>query len=152
MIIDHMGNAEWYEGLHDRFKKAFDFIRNTDLASKEAGRYEIDGENLFALVQEYDTVDFNDKFYESHKTYIDIQYIISGTEMMGHGSKANLTVTDPYNPDKDVEKYQSARLSECRLDSGFYAVFFPGDPHMPGCTIPGTESQAVKKLVLKIKM
>lgn len=152
MIIDHMGNSECYETLHPQFKKAFDFIRNTDLMNKEVGRYEIDGDNLFGLVQEYDTVDYTKKFYETHKTYIDIQFIISGSEMMGHGSKEKLTVTNPYNPEKDVEKFETAKLSECRIDERFYAIFFPGDPHMPGCSVPGEGDQAVKKLVLKIRM
>lgn len=152
MIIDHMGNSQWYESLHPLFNKAFDFIRKSDLKTMETGRYDLEGDDLFALVQEYDTVDFKDKFFETHKKYIDIQYMINGSEMMGHGDKARLTVTAPYNEDKDVEKYDPAQLSECRLDSGFYALFFPGDPHMPGCTVPGSETQKVKKLVIKIKM
>ena len=152
MIIDHMGNSKWYECLHPRFKAAFDFIRNSDLSSMEAGRYEIDGDNIFALVQVYDTKDVADKFFETHKNYIDIQYIISGCEKMGYTSKDDLTVTDAYDPEKDFEKYAHSRMGYVLLDEGSYAVFFPSDPHMPGCSPEDGKPENVKKLVLKILM
>ena len=152
MIIDHMGNAKWYECLHPGFKSAFDYIRNTDLASLEVGKYEIDGDKVFALIQSYETKDVAEKSFETHKNYIDIQYIISGTEKMGYIGKDALTVTEPYNPDKDMEKYSHSRMGYGLLEEGHYAIFFPADPHMPCCSPEDGKPESVKKLVLKIKM
>ncbi|MBN2657597.1 MAG: YhcH/YjgK/YiaL family protein [Spirochaetales bacterium] len=152
MIIDHIKISERYEDFHPSFKKAFNYIRNTDLYLKEPGRYELEGENLFILIQEYDTADYHEKFFETHRQYIDIQYIVSGFEMIGFGEKEDLTVQEPYRLDKDIEKYKPTERSQCRLNAGYYSIFYPGEAHMPGCTIPGKESCRVKKLVVKIKM
>jgi len=105
MVLDTIDNAAKYEVLHKSFKKAFNFIRENDLGSMEVGRVEIDGDDIFALVQSYDTMAAADKQFEAHKNYIDIQYIISGNEMMGYTNPKNLTVTTAYNSDKDAEMY-----------------------------------------------
>lgn len=151
MILDTIDNAERYEVLHKSFKKAFDFIRESDLESMEIGRYEIDGDNIFALVQGYTSQAVEEKRFEAHRNYIDIQYMISGSEMMGYTTPGYLTVTSEYNPDKDIEFYSHTGFTECELDAGSFAVFFPEDPHMPGCSISGKEVEEVKKLVLKIR-
>ncbi|MBF9014502.1 MULTISPECIES: YhcH/YjgK/YiaL family protein [unclassified Oceanispirochaeta] len=151
MILDTIANAAKYEVLHKSFKKAFDFIRESDLKSMELGRYEIDGDNIFALVQGYTTKAVNEKQFEAHRNYIDIQYMISGSEMMGYTTPDYLTVTTEYNPDTDVELYSHTSFTECELDVKDFAVFYPEDSHMPGCSIRGRTAGEVKKLVLKIK-
>lgn len=151
MILDSIDNTSRYEVLHKGFKKAFDFIRESDLETMEVGRYDIEGDEIFALIQSYTTKAVAEKTFEAHRNYIDIQYMISGSEMMGYTTPAYLTVTSDYNPDKDVELYSHTAATECELDAGSFAVFFPEDPHMPGCTIRGKEASEVKKLVLKIK-
>ena len=151
MILDTMTNAKRYEGLHPGFKKAFDYIRNTDLASLAPGKYEIEGDDVFGLIQEYKTLPVEEKQFETHKNYIDIQYIISGEEMMGYTALENLTVKTPYNPEKDCEFYDDAQMSECVVEAGSYAVFFAGEPHKPGCTATGREASDIRKLVLKIR-
>lgn len=151
MILDTINNSAKYEVLHKSFKKAFDFIRESDLKSMKIGRYEIDGDNIFALVQEYTSKAVEEKQFEAHKNYIDIQYMISGSEMMGYTIPEYLTVTTEYNPDKDVELYSHTSFTECELDAEGFAIFYPEDSHMPGCSISGKDSGEVKKLVLKIK-
>ncbi|QEN09575.1 DUF386 domain-containing protein [Oceanispirochaeta crateris] len=152
MILDTMAQAARYEAIHPRFKAAFDFIRNTDLSAIEVGRYEIDGTDVFALVQSYPSKAIEEKVFEAHKNYIDIQYIIEGVEMMGYTLPEKLTVQTPYNPEKDCEFYDHAEMTECIVESGTYAIFFPEDPHKPGCTVSGKAASNVKKLVLKIKL
>jgi biofilm protein TabA len=151
MILDTIANAKKYEVLHKSFKKAFDFIRESDLKTMEVGRYEIDGDNIFALVQGYTSKAVEEKQFEAHRDYIDIQYMISGSEMMGYTTPGYLTVTSEYNPDNDVELYSHTAFTECELDAEDFAVFYPEDPHMPGCSISGKDVGEVKKLVLKIR-
>jgi len=152
MIMDTMANAARYEVLHKKFKTAFDYIRNTDLASMSAGTYEIEGRDVFCMVQEYKTLSIEEKQFETHRNYIDIQYMISGEEMMGWAVPESLTVKTPYNPEKDCEFYQNAEMSECVVGAGSYAIFFPEDPHKPGCTVAGKAVSDIKKLVLKIRL
>lgn len=152
MILDTFSNAERYEALHGGFKKAFDFIRKSELESLEPGRYEIDGDSVFALIQEYSTIPAEEKQFEAHRNYIDIQYMISGSEMMGYTPSSNLQTVKPYDSDNDAELYACTRATECELAPGAFAVFFPEDPHMPGCNLRDRGSEKIKKLVLKIRL
>ncbi len=151
MVLDRIENAERYETLHTGFKKAFDFIRNNDLASLETGRYEIDGDSVFALVQSYNTAAVSEKQIEAHRNYIDIQYMISGEEMIGYTGSQNLTVTVPYSSEKDIEFYSHKNTTFCYLEPGTFSIFFPEDPHMPCCQVKEGNPVEARKLVLKIR-
>ena len=68
-----------YDYLSEKFKKAYQWLATNDTAKMEDGRYDIcDG--VFAMVQRYETVDFNEARFESHKDYFDIQYVAEGFE------------------------------------------------------------------------
>lgn len=151
MILDSITNAKKYEVLHKSFKRAFDFIRESDLKSLEIGRHKIDGDNIFALVQGYTSKAVEEGQFEAHRNYIDIQYVISGSEMIGYTSPVYLTTTTEYDSEKDVEFYSHTAFTECELDAGDFIVFYPGDPHLPCCNISGKDAREVKKLVLKIR-
>ena len=83
MILDSLQNKERYVSLHPRFKAVFDFIDTHDVAALPCGRHEIDGDEVFANVQELVTVPAGEKNYEAHRRYADIHYVISGTELIG---------------------------------------------------------------------
>ena len=73
-----------YEGYHPRFAKAFAFMRRPDLASLKPGRYEIDGDNMWAMIQEAKLTPFGDvQRTEVHGKYIDIQAPLDGPETIG---------------------------------------------------------------------
>jgi len=104
MVVDKIENSGLYKSLHPRFDKAFEYLRETDFSLLDDGKYEIEGENIFALVQEYNTKDAKDAKPEAHKKYIDIQYIHSGTELIGVATIKNqvIVVSDP---EKDITFY-----------------------------------------------
>jgi hypothetical protein len=66
-----------------KWDKAFNFLKSNDLPGLEIKRYDIDGDNLFAPVSEYMTKNEEDAKYEAHQKYIDIQYVVSGKELIG---------------------------------------------------------------------
>ena len=78
MIIDTLAESQLIYPLHPSFEQAFTFLRSTDLKSLPTGRISIDGDAIYALVQEYQTKPVDQGKWESHKRYIDIQYIVSG--------------------------------------------------------------------------
>ena len=80
MIFDHVKNCEQYYSLHKNFEKAFDFIKRAVAENLPVGKYEIDGKDLYASVQEYQAKAPEDGKFEGHRNYIDIQYIVSGIE------------------------------------------------------------------------
>ena len=74
MIIDKIENANLYKNLGDRIQKSFDYIKQTNLKKLQPGRYDIDGDNIFALISEYQTKVESEGKLEAHKKYIDVQF------------------------------------------------------------------------------
>jgi len=149
MITDTLEQASRYETLHAGFKAAFDFLRDTDLLSLAEGRTVIEGDRLFALTQSYGTRPVADGKLEAHRTYIDIQFIVSGEECIGYAPLGEQPPVDPFDTEKDIGFYHG-EASFVKLSAGMFAVFFPHDAHLPGRHL-GIPSQ-VKKVVLKVML
>ncbi|EIA07483.1 YhcH/YjgK/YiaL family protein [Flavobacterium frigoris] len=148
MIIDKIENYSLYANLTERLAKGFEFIKNTDLFQIEPGTYEIDNKAVFAIVQDYDTKEIKDCILEGHTKYIDIQYVIEGTELMGVTTKKDQKVLTS-DLDKDYTFYEG-ETAYLRLETGMFTVFFPDDLHRP-CVQAG-ESSRVKKVVVKVQI
>ena len=104
MIIDKIENSELYKSLHPRFDKAFEFIYKTDFSQLADGKYEIENDDIFAMVQEYNTKDKTEAKLEAHQKYIDIQYIHSGVELIGVAAfKDQVPISN--DPKKDIAFY-----------------------------------------------
>ncbi|HOI48284.1 MAG TPA: YhcH/YjgK/YiaL family protein [Prolixibacteraceae bacterium] len=146
--IDKKSFAKFYFQSPERWKAAFDLIKNTDFSKVEPGRYEIDGKNLFYVVDRYETRDRAVVKPEAHRKYIDIQVVLEGEELMGLTGLEQAEVTVPYNPEKDVEFFTSDNLVYHQATPASYFVFFPEDVHQP--TVKIAESVPVKKLVVKL--
>ncbi|MCK5028916.1 MAG: YhcH/YjgK/YiaL family protein [Bacteroidales bacterium] len=146
MILDKIENSGLYENLHPLFSKAFEYIHKTDFSQLADGKYKIENDKLFAMVQEYNTKDKTEGKPEAHRKYIDIQYIHSGVELIGIAPlKGNTLISD--EPEKDLAFYES-ETSLIRLEAGMFAVFYPHDLHMPGIKLE--KSTTVKKVVIKV--
>lgn len=133
--------------------KGLDYLKNNDFTKMELGKYEIDGTNVFALVQEYDTLPKSEKKPEAHVKYIDIQYIAAGTEMLGFAPLGPaVKLKEDLQPQKDMLIYQNDVKDETGviLNAGEYAIFFPQDVHRPGCS--AGQSGKVRKVVVKVAM
>lgn len=133
----------------ERWDKVFKFMKDSDFYSMKSGRYEIDGNKVYASVSEYMSKEWENTKYEGHKKYIDLQYIVKGSELIGIAPLSALKeITEPYVDDKDIyfmtvdrdEKYQAA--------PDRFFIFFPDDLHCP-CMKDET-SGLVKKVVVKI--
>jgi YhcH/YjgK/YiaL family protein len=149
MIIDKIENSKLYGGISQRIKEAFEYIRNTDLKNIKPGKYEIDGENIFALINEYETKIESEGKLEAHRKYIDVQYVISGEELMGYSPLGNQQVLEPYKEKNDIIFF-SGEKSFTKVSAGMFAIFFPADVHMPGIRVEN--KTLVKKLVIKVKV
>ena len=131
-------------------QKAIDWLKSNDLASMEAGTYEIEGRDIYAMIQEITTKPVEERRAEKHDLYLDIQYIVSGIERMGYvpytGSEEILE-----NPEgKDACFYKNLSGENfVDVSAGSYCIFFSNDIHRPGAA--AGEPAAVKKVVLKVK-
>ncbi|HEY8936627.1 MAG TPA: YhcH/YjgK/YiaL family protein [Cyclobacteriaceae bacterium] len=149
MIIDKIENLWLYEKLNPRFAKAFAYLEETDFNQLDSGKYTIEGNDVFALLQEYETKSAADCMLEGHQKYIDIQYVLNGEEIMGMTSFANQKVLKPYHTDNDIAFYDG-EYSTVKVAKGNFTIFFPGDLHMPCLKV--NAPARVKRLLLKSEL
>lgn len=148
MILDKLENSGLYESIHPRFKKAFDFLRNTDLMGLPVGKIELEGLDLVVTVAEITGKKADEVRMETHNRYIDIQVPISAEETMGWASEANLKhVTEPYNTEKDITFFGEKATNFLKIKPFEFAVFFPTDGHQPGIA-----NDKIKKIIVKVRV
>lgn len=136
--------------LPAEIESALDYLRLTDFSKLEAGRYPIDGENVFALVQDPITQHWEAGLPEFHKRYIDIQCLLEGEEGIGYSpTNANLINITDQLAERDIAFVaQQDNESRLLLKPGMFAIFFPGELHRP-CRAPNAPMR-IKKVVIKI--
>ena len=150
MIVDTLQNASKYYTLHPLFAKAFEYILQTNLATIEMGRYEIDGDNLKAIFSNKKgmTAAESTAKFECHNKHIDIQLCIKGKEQIGWKPREKCTIENGgYNTEKDVQLYGDHPDMYFQLTNGQFVIFFPEDVHAP--MIGDAE---IEKLVIKVKI
>lgn len=150
MIFDSIENASKYFILGERIKKGFDFLLNTDLENLKPNRYEIENDEIFANVQILTTKNKEDKKWEAHRKYIDIQYLIKGQECMGYGLLQNFKTSVEYDDKNDIEFLSGDKFNYINLSKGEFVIFYPDDVHAP--VLNADENKEIKKVIVKIKI
>lgn len=149
MVYDKIDNIETYKGLSEDIYEGLKFLKNAspDLA---CGVHEINP-RVKAIVSEYETKAVNENGYEAHKKFIDIQYLLKGTEKNGCLPIENLKETKPYREEIDAAFYDADIPSQdLTLGDGYFAIYWPQDGHMPCLSADGAEK--VMKVVVKVEM
>ncbi|PKN92414.1 MAG: YhcH/YjgK/YiaL family protein [Chloroflexi bacterium HGW-Chloroflexi-6] len=146
MIVDRINNSHLYSALNPGIKRAFEYIQQADPSNIAAGRYEVDGENLYVMVQQYNTKPMEAGVWEAHRRYIDLQYVIQGAEKIGYANLSRLTQGE-YDANRDfLPLFGEGEF--LTLKSGDFVILMPEDAHMPGLAVDALAP--VKKMVLKI--
>ena len=150
MIISALNNPNFKVGLPIVIAGICDHLNTLDLEALENGRHDL-SEQVYMNVMEFDTVEADSKQAELHHKYLDIQLLIRGEENVEvSATYPNLSLYDEY---RDADDYQLTpqieNKSTVTLLPKMFAVFFPYEPHKPGCTVNG-KSSFVKKLVVKV--
>ena len=148
MITDNIKKSKRYKNISRGIEKGLNFLKNTDFSKYEEGKYEIQGDEIFFMVQKYNTKSMDEGIFEAHKKYVDIQFIYSGREKIGFTNSMPMIETKEYNEENDCVLFEGK--SECiSLKEGCFAIFFPEEKHMPGINF-GDKSE-VTKVVVKVK-
>jgi YhcH/YjgK/YiaL family protein len=161
MILDHLSRSDLYATLGPRFAKAFEFLKTADLLNMPLGKHEIEGDKLFALVQEYTPKARSVGKFEAHERYWDVQYVARGEERMGWAARSRLSISEPYDPAREVMFFESSPASHIGdfflVAEGYFTVFGPQDGHMPGVALGDDATfdhyqtgKAVRKVVVKV--
>lgn len=147
MIFDRIENFENYRGL-GKVYTALKFLAETDFTQIPLGKYELDGDNIYYMVQKYDT-DPDKTVAEAHKKYIDIQYIVKGEEVIAVAPiQAEKKLTEA-KEEKDVWFYE-CETQPLILKDGDFMVLYPSDLHLPGKAV--NVPKEVLKIVVKVKV
>ena len=135
----------------ERWDKAFAFLKNSDLEKLELKRHEIDGNNVYAPVSEYMTKNEEDARYEAHLKYIDIQYVITGKELIGVAPVSDRKdMLEAYNEANDIMFMTVNTITNLKASPDRFFIFFPDDIHRPG--LKDRENSLVRKVVVKVKV
>ena len=151
MIFDTLDQSDRYLALSPHFAKAFAFLKNmTDDVA--IGRHDIEGDDIYALVQDYATTAVETRQYEVHRQYLDVQYIHRGRELIYWSPLDLLTEeTMAYSTEHDAELYAYDQKGvPFEIGPGQFSILYPTDGHIPCCSVQGPAQ--VRKVVVKVRL
>jgi YhcH/YjgK/YiaL family protein len=151
MIRDELADAGRYTGLHPLLAEGLRAAGGRDWSRENDGRIPLGHDAVWAQVQRYQTraAAGGAGRWEAHRACADIQLLAAGSELIGFAPAGPLVEAVPYDAAKDVEFFRGT--GECMtLRAGVFAVFFPGEPHLP-CLADG-EPAGVIKVVIKVRL
>ena len=149
-VRDTLANAGKYADYGAHFAKAVEFLQRRDLMHLPNGRYELDGDNAYAMVQEATLKQWGTGKPEVHHEYFDIQVPLSCEETIGVGAFDPKTVGE-FDAEKDIGFYPENPIEPLTVRPGEFAILHPETcAHAPCCTedLPGT---IIRKIVIKIR-
>ena len=150
MILDTIAHIGEYAALLPGLDKAARFVRDFYACPQPDGRYEIDGERIFANVSTYETKVRDGAQFEAHRKYADLQAVIRGREIIGWAALSDKLreTREEYSAGGDIAFYTGEIETELVLPAGYCALLLPQDAHMP-CLACG-DNRSVTKIVVKI--
>ncbi len=150
MIKDSVSNAGLYRSISYRMARALDYLGSVNAQGFAEEPVKIDGQDVYAMHQLYTTKGPDGRLYESHREYVDVQFVLEGSETIRVVDVGGLTVATEYNPENDAALYDLADGTDVKLESGDFVVLFPHDAHVPQLT--SSEPSDVKKIVVKVRV
>jgi YhcH/YjgK/YiaL family protein len=131
-------------------RAALSYLRQVDPAELSEGRYALDGEQLYAMVQRYRTLPNDAWKFEGHRRYIDVQYVVSGVEVIGWASSDLATIGPEYDGKETwLGAIDPGAVTPVLLRAGDLAVLFPEDAHAPKHSSASGPMDVVK-IVVKV--
>lgn len=150
MIVTDLKHIDHRTPMTPALNKAMAFLRQQDLQNLADGKVVIDGDRVFANVQRYETMMMADPKFEHHRKHIDVQYMVSGEEIIGWAPMDMMAITEAYDADKDIGfgTVIKGRWTPLFLQAGQLAVLYPEDGHAP--KLAAGASSSVMKIVVKV--
>ena len=102
MIFDDLKNISFYKGIHPNLDKAIDYLYEHRKDSFELGKYDIDGDKVFLVVQENSS----------------------------YGSRIKDEAV-AFDEASDIGFVHCHEHYPLLLGYHNFAIFFPGEPHQP---------------------
>lgn len=150
MIFDKIENASYYRNISSNLQTALDFMQDNDLNGFENGRFEIANGNVTVIIKKgYNTKEEEQCKWESHRKYIDIQYLLEGQEQIGYYKASDMEIKVIYDEENDKILYHDCdKYFKTKLYAGDFIILFPDDAHKT--LIAGDEVTTNNKAVIKV--
>lgn len=143
-------DLESFKSIHPSFLDAFEFLKKAVNEDYKDGNYEIDGKNIYAFISSYETKTESEVQFEAHNKYIDIQCVVSGTEVIGFESEKEVSLTQDYKDGNDICFYAlNENYDKIALKKGEFVIIMTDELHAP-CLSVENKPENVRKIVVKI--
>ncbi|MBQ9930187.1 MAG: YhcH/YjgK/YiaL family protein [Oscillospiraceae bacterium] len=152
MILDILENANQYAGIHPGIDRALAEMKRFTPDNYGDGRVEVDGDNVFLLLNNYETHPKSESMAEAHRKYIDVMYMVEGVETVYVKNVEKLRcVTEEYTEENEALIAETDDdATAVRLEAGYFVILFPQDAHSPACDADGKHT--VKKIIGKVRV
>lgn len=147
MIYDKMSNLKLYKGMNRNLDTAIDFIVSHDLNTLPLGKTVVDQDNVFINIMDTSAAPVEERQYEFHKNYMDIQMDLMGIEIVDTGDSGQAEYIN-YNEEGDVGTAVTAKLGSCLIGTENFIICMAGEPHKPN--IAANDDLFLKKAVCKV--
>lgn len=142
-IIDNLNIAEIPQDVQN-------FFRSNKLQDLPVGRYDFSN-GVYLNIDSYSTRPRSKRKYEAHRQYLDVQYIITGEEVICIENIDKLRVVDEYDEVKDCIFYGNEQSGiDYLMKTGEGMIIYPEDGHMPCVQASDGNPVTVKKMVIKL--
>jgi len=153
MIVTDLAHLPAQLKTNAAFEIALDFLRREGWRCHADGTIPVDGARVYGMLQSYETkIPQATVPLEGHHKYIDIQFIIEGTEKIFWAAASGLTPTIPYDDAKDIwfSPAPPENATAVVLTAGQLAVLFPEDAHAPTHCVDAPVR--VRKILMKVSV
>ena len=152
MIITNVNNEIQNKSLAKDIRFCIEFAKKNEnkILSLVNGSYDVGYNNIKMNLGKYFTKSENEKFWESHKKYLDVQIMINGTEKVAINDIRDMEVKS-FDEERDLTILEGDKAFNIIMKTGDVLVFFPNDVHKPELNVSeNDDSGNIRKIVTKV--
>ena len=152
MIITNVNNEIQNKSLAKDIRFCIEFAKKNEnkILSLVNGSYDVGYNNIKMNLGKYFTKSENEKFWESHKKYLDVQIMINGTEKVAINDIRDMEIKS-FDEEKDLTILEGDKAFDIVMKTGDVLVFFPNDVHKPELNVSeNDDSGNIRKIVTKV--
>ncbi|MEF9990952.1 MAG: YhcH/YjgK/YiaL family protein [Romboutsia sp.] len=147
MIFGNINHEKTYSNLDKDLLTCFEYAKNNNLIDFEKESHIIDGDDIFVNIVGYETCEKEDRFWEAHRKYIDIHFMLDGCERIDLNFIENLKQKE-YEEDGDFLPLEGSNNGYVELRKDDFLVCYPEDAHMTALRVG--EKENIKKAIFKV--
>lgn len=149
MVFGNLKDRKAFGYLPAALRTCLDYAAEKDMLSFANGRHDIDGDNIYVNLMEYETTQPENRIWEAHKEYLDVHMVLSGREQLDLNFIRNMALGE-YVPAEDFLPMDGEKKTSVIMQPGDFLVCWPEDAHRTAIAVNGPET--VKKAVFKVKI